>query len=383
MLLVGAFALFLGGRWMGQRAAIQATPFSSINIAEGVQTTLASPVLTDTPTPSLTPSSTPSPTDTLTPAPTFTHTPTPTPTPAITHTPTGTSAPTDTPVPSPTQTPKLSETWGEPTGLIVFTCYDGTYDQICTVRPDGSERRQLTETSQHNYFPSLSPDGSQIVFTSKRDGEHKLWLMNVDGSNQRQIGPSDGLHYGGVFSPDGLTIAFSYYSVNSPLNIALISPNGSDFRLITDFDNETVDPVWSSDGSQIAFASMIPNTNLEFEHYIMDADGNNIKKIPIDVEKQGGRSSLSPDGKWLAFYAGDKNSRQIWLVEIATGQLETLTNESSNLAPTFTNSGDWIIFSSRRGDGDSANIYLIRPDGSEIRQVTNNSNTDWQPRWGP
>ena len=53
-------------------------------------------------------------------------------------------------------------------GKIVYTCYDGEFDQICLMNADGSQNRQLTFEKATSYYPSLSPDGEAIVFSSRR-----------------------------------------------------------------------------------------------------------------------------------------------------------------------------------------------------------------------
>jgi TolB protein len=114
--------------------------------------------------------------------------------------------------------------------------------------------------------------------------------------------------------------------------------------------------------------------------FVMDADGSNIRQVTHDVSGIGGRSSWSPDGKKLVFYAGPRGDRDIYVVEIATGEVTRLTQGGNNAGPCFSPDGNWIVFSSSR-DGDHE-LYLMRTDGSEVTQLTDNAYDDWQPRWG-
>jgi len=52
---------------------------------------------------------------------------------------------------------------------------------------DGGNLRRLTNTVALNYAPSWSPDGSQIIFVSDRDGNHNIYVMNADGTDQRAL----------------------------------------------------------------------------------------------------------------------------------------------------------------------------------------------------
>jgi TolB protein len=59
--------------------------------------------------------------------------------------------------------------------------------EIFTMRPDGTDRQQLTYTGSLNLSPAWSPDGSMIAFTSDRMGDLSIFVMNANGANQRQL----------------------------------------------------------------------------------------------------------------------------------------------------------------------------------------------------
>jgi TolB protein len=63
---------------------------------------------------------------------------------------------------------------------------------IFMINADGSGLLQLTSGTKANEYPSWSPDGSMIVFSSNRQGKRKLFVMNSDGTNQRPLLQMDG-----------------------------------------------------------------------------------------------------------------------------------------------------------------------------------------------
>ena len=148
--------------------------------------------------------------------------------------------------------------------------------------------------------------------------------------------------------------------------------------IISTSEGTNADPVWSQDGSKIAFSS---TRDGEVAHYIVNSDGTGLRKIETDIAAIGGRSDWSPDGEWLAIYAGPREDRDIYIINIETSEVHQLTSGGGNLAPSFSPDGNWIAFTSYR-DGD-AEIFIMRPDGSEVTQLTFNDLSDWQPRWGP
>lgn len=307
---------------------------------------------------------------TLTPLPTSTPTPTPSPTPTASPTPTITPTPTAVlpPLPQPESV--------EPTGQIVFTCYIDQRDDVCRMDANGSNEMRLTNTGATDYYASFFPDNQQIVFTSRRDNSFFMYAMNADGSNQRRLPPTNaGSIFAPTVSPDGTRIAFTGAD-NDAQHIWIINVDGTGLRRLTNEGENNVDPVWSPDGTQIAFAS---DRDGAYAHFVVDVASEEIRRIDTGIEEIGGRSDWSPDGRWLAFYAGDPGEREIYLAPITGGGAYRLTNGSGNLAPSFSPDGNWITFTSfQDGDGE---IYIMRIDGTDLRQLTDNDYTDWQPRW--
>lgn len=68
---------------------------------------------------------------------------------------------------------------------------------------------QLTRNYEGGSFPAWSPDGKRISFTSFRDGDGEIYVMNTDGSNITQLTNNSALDWSPAWSPDGSKIAFA------------------------------------------------------------------------------------------------------------------------------------------------------------------------------
>lgn len=278
---------------------------------------------------------------------------------------------------TPSPGPAATGVWPPP-GQIVYVCFVAGWDQICRMDGDGSNQAQLTFTEATDFYPEWGPAGQLIPFSSRRTGEFAIWLMNADGGDQRRVSPPVGSLFAPDISPDGSQIVFTN-ALGDWQNIWVMDLDGGNARPLTSGPFNDLDPVWSPDGSQIAFAS---DRGTEIKHWVMDADGSNMRMLPDEIAAQGGRSDWSPDGRWLAFYAGPANDRDIYRVATdGSGDWQRLTNGGGNLAPSYSPDGHWIVFTSYRAGGD-AEIWVMRPDGSDPRQLTHNDYADWQPRWG-
>jgi Tol biopolymer transport system component len=86
---------------------------------------------------------------------------------------------------------------------------DGADFEVYTMKPNGSNVRQLTSNDAEEFKPNWSPDGGQITFTSERDGDFEVYVMDDDGSDQTNVTANpagdDGVS---AWSPDGEKIVF-------------------------------------------------------------------------------------------------------------------------------------------------------------------------------
>ena len=285
---------------------------------------------------------------------------------------TPTLSPTLEGVASPTMMPTFIPDLGgaSTSGKIVFVCYINQIDQICIMNADGSGRRQLTNFPSTAYYPSLSPDGQTVYFSSNQSGTFEIYSIDITGNGLQRLTNGIGSLYAPELSPDGSKIIFT----NHGNGIWVMNADGSDPHAITFKDD--IDPTWSPDGSMIAFASNRSGTR---QLYVASANGNKVEQV-TDLNNMGGRSTWSPDGKHLAFYRGPAGDRDIYVININGGGLDRLTNGGDNLGPSWSPNGEWIAFTSFR-DGNNE-IYIVRPNGNRETRLTNNFISDWQPRWG-
>jgi TolB protein len=93
-----------------------------------------------------------------------------------------------------------SPSWAPKGDRIVFSCRRGK-NQICMVKPDGSELMQLTEQG-NNEDPSFSPDSRYITFTSDRDKTKGIYIMRANGEAQKRISPKGLRSAGPRWSPN-------------------------------------------------------------------------------------------------------------------------------------------------------------------------------------
>lgn len=194
----------------------------------------------------------------------------------------------ETPPPTPSPVPASAEK-----GLIVYvsnshgenTSEAAGQQQIFTMSPDGSNKKQLTtEIVSFRAFAAWSRDRKKIAFTSaKETGTAEIWVINADGSNLKQLTfPPGSGNFVPSWSPDGTQIAFT--SNRAGVNeIWIMNTDGSNQKQLTKtvasgiIDEGSNGPSWSPDGNQILYETAWKRSPKDpIETWVMDSsDGGN------------------------------------------------------------------------------------------------------------
>ncbi len=266
-------------------------------------------------------------------------------------------------------------------GKIAFVGHSDGDAEIYTVNADGSAPTKLTNNQAHETKPQWSPDGSKIAFVSDRDSTCGQVLCSTD-----------------IYVMNG----------NGTAQVRLTFLSG---------DPQASSPVWSPDGSKIAFARTDiwdPGTGeyaQESELYVVPSSGG----APLQLTHSpqpcadgadppcGPRSfkhdlAWAPDGSRIVF----ANSDNEWFFECDNGgcwslgddsykQADSVTGAQSFLrslysfwpAPVFSPDGSRIALGERMISPQQQEIFVISADGSGGLNVTNHPQDDIEAAWSP
>jgi TolB protein len=268
-------------------------------------------------------------------------------------------------------------------GRIVFTCTRGEINQLCLINADGSGLERLTGQRAHDYYPAFIPQGGSLVFASNRGGSFDLYLMLLKDGKLYQLTQGIGNVFSPTFSPDGKMIVFANQPASGPASLWIMESTGRDAHPLYSGVNPIVGADWSPDGRTLAFAMSVDQPDA-YEVFLLDL--NEIQKAPQRVTRglAGLTGSLdwSPDGKYLLLCAGPAGDKDIFRLEVATGEVIRLTAGGNNAAAAYSPDGQWIAFNSLRNDGQ-ADLFIMEADGTYQRQLTDDPEPDWQPQWEP
>jgi TolB protein len=304
---------------------------------------------------------------------------------------------------------------------FVSTRHDPTANlfasQIYLMNGDGTNVRRITNNKYADNFPTLSPDGSRIVFDSNRlrteaepiNTSH-LFLMNTDGTGQTLLarGASP------TWSPDGKKIAFHasasgtgqptkpypgavtidgdlfVMNVNGILKKAALPKNITNSPEAIDED-----PDWSPNGQKIVFTShLVADDKLDSvtaEIYIIKADGKGKRERLTNNAEEERAPQWSPDGKRIAYMCrkGGSDFEICVMNADGTGQRQLTDNTAGDLTCSWSPDGQKIVFHRQpaREAGEARGIpkyqlWTINSDGTGEMKLTDTPGINGFPNWG-
>jgi Tol biopolymer transport system component len=200
--------------------------------------------------------------------------------------------------------------------------------------------KQLTNSPGYDAEATVSPKGDKIVFTSTRNGDLDLYIMDIDGKNVKQLTHSLGYDGGAFFSPDGTKLVFR-----------ASRPEGKD----------------TVEYKDLLEKGLVAPTNMEI--YTMNIDGSDMKQI-THLGKANWAPFYHPSGKKIIFSSNHHSAKgwdfQLWMINEDGSGLTQITTESNfNAFAMFSPDGKRLVFSSNRNNGGTHDTNVFIADWEE------------------
>ena len=179
-------------------------------------------------------------------------------------------------------------------------------------------------------------------------------------------------------SPDGKQVLYVVDRGGGIEDLAVVPFAGGAARTLIAGGGYVGAPYWSPDGSKIVFTS---DRGGRPQIYRIAADGGKPERVTFDG-RYNARASFSPDGKRITFINGDGNVFKVAVMELATGNMQILTNSRLDESPSFSPNGSMIIYATEHANrGVLAAVSL---DGRVQQRIQLQEAGDArEPVWGP
>jgi TolB protein len=277
-------------------------------------------------------------------------------------------------------------------GKIAFTSDRDGNQEIYVMNNDGTSQVRLTNNTDIDSLPAFSPDGRKIAFISQKtsgDLNSNIKIMNADGTNQTELTP---ITYNSTYSsednrslswsPDGSKIAF-----DDAGEIFTVNVDGSNRTNLTNRSSVDIEPVWSPDGTRILFVSS--RVGYRTMH-TMKADGTDVRALPSDGEFWDTSPDWSPTGNKIVFVVDSESSIPPLYIANADGTnrqpfdgCEPGFCASHRYKPKWSPDGTKIVFQISQHLSNDTEIYVKNVDGGGLTQLTNTNGNNFQPSWQP
>jgi Tol biopolymer transport system component len=264
--------------------------------------------------------------------------------------------------------------------------------RIESIDPDGTDRRVVFPEGSPVHYSRIafSPDGTRIVFDDFLSGAYGIMTADPEGGNVVRL--TDGVNDSwAAWSPDGSKILFSSTSYDAsigpcepgfphefgcPTDIYVMDADGSNVTRLTEDPRPEFMPVWSPDGSRIAFVREADPVPAAFDAiFTMDPDGTDVRQVSSADGGSDFWPSWSPDGSTIVFAAIRREDWGIWAVD-ADGSNERMILGGMGAGyvdnPVWSPDGTLIAFVGNLAIDDYSPddaLYVMRPDGSNVTPI--------------
>jgi Tol biopolymer transport system component len=243
-----------------------------------------------------------------------------------------------------------------------------------TGRPEDPDTTSIYD--QNDLMASASPNGASVLFTSRRSGTFRLYVMNVDGSNVRVLTSGPGTQMQGSWSPDSRRIVYIHRDGESR-RLVVINADGSDAKTLADDPGSWPVPAWMPDGRRILYHAAGPIGSDDI--WSVDVETGE-RTLLLGSPRADRQAASSPDGGRIVFTSRrDGEDDEIYVAQVGGGSWTQLTdNDVNDYTPSWSPDGSRIVFQSNRGGRWT--IFTIKPDGSDETPVTHYP-AQYDPVW--
>ncbi len=226
--------------------------------------------------------------------------------------------------------------------IVVASSRTGRFQLYAAERANLAQLRKVMDDTAVATEAAFSPDGSRIAFTSTRDGQPEIYIMDADGTSAGRLTNSPGADGDASFTADGQSVVF-HSQRTGHRQIFLQSITSSDAVQLTQEPVDNSQPAVSPDGETIAFVSNREGNN---HIWLMSKDGANQRPLTRGQQSKETAPHFLRDGSLVYLLEQKESGRtvtQVVKVDLPSGKATPLSGVDLVVADfTVSPAGDLL-----------------------------------------
>ncbi|MCX7627156.1 MAG: Tol-Pal system beta propeller repeat protein TolB [Methylophilaceae bacterium] len=258
---------------------------------------------------------------------------------------------------------------------ITYVNKTGKRYTLVVADADGHNPQTILSSTEPIISPAWSPDGTRIAYVSFEKKKPVIYVQSLVSGQRYVLANFKGNNSAPAWSPDGKRLAIVLtHGANSRLY--LINHDGTGLQPLTQGNAIDTEPYWSPDGKWIYFTS---DRGGSPQIYRISPLGGEARRVTFEGSYNVS-PRVSPDGRLLAFIRREGGKFQVAVQELASNQVQILSDYGQDESPSFAPNSRLIIFATNI---NNRGILAVVSSDGRVKQRLSEAGDVREPSWGP